>query len=305
MSGVTPKEVYEELLNAGASTTQAIGLMANMINESSLNPEAVEQGVADPGYGLIQWENSSYPGASGLVTGNPQADLKAQVRYAAQTGAFRAASGSTGAEAAGNFAANYERCEFCAPGQSQYNSRVANAATVAGWIAGNKWPTKASGTAGQGGGSTTGTLTAATPGCLFSMPSVSIGPVNAGGACLFEKSAARGAVGGLVLAGGLLTLAVGAILLAAYGLKNTGAGKVVASAAQAVPGATGVAARVASRKRPPVAAKMPKAVQGRAAAGGTGQRTYSTGPATSGGNNFPKASTGKAAAAKGARRKGP
>ena len=74
MAGVTPKQVYQALIGAGASTLQAIGIMANAINESGLNPESVNPNDPNGGsYGLIQQNGSQY---RSLVTGNPPADLK-------------------------------------------------------------------------------------------------------------------------------------------------------------------------------------------------------------------------------------
>jgi hypothetical protein len=230
MAGVTPKQIYQALINAGASTTAAIGIMANMINESGLSPEAVQQGVSDPGYGLVQWEASSYPGAPSLVTGNPAKDLVAQIKFLAQTGGFAAASGSTASAAAANFANNYERCATCQPGGAQYQGRVANAATVSGWVTSGKWPTSA-GNAQLIAGSTPAQTDAATAaaqskaGCLVSLPSVDLYVTSIGGGCIIDRAQARGAAGVLILlAGGGITL-LGLIMLAAYGLKSSGAGK--------------------------------------------------------------------------------
>jgi hypothetical protein len=131
---VSVADIYHELTGAGASTVQALGIMANMINESGFNPEAVgDQGTS---FGLVQQHgNYSY-----LVTGNPQADMKRQITALKQLGGFAAASGNTPAEAAGNFAANYEKCKGCQPGGAQYNGRVANAATVVQYFKSGKWP---------------------------------------------------------------------------------------------------------------------------------------------------------------------
>jgi len=237
---VTPREVYQLLINAGASTVQAAGIMANMINESSLDPEAVQSGVSDPGYGLVQWEDSSYPGASGLVTGNAQNDARAQVNYLAQTGGFKAASGSTPSQAAANFAANYERCATCQPGQAQYGSRVANAATVAGWISSGKWPTSAGSAAGSGGATGTGSASAT---CLVGFAGVSgtswISDIfssggNIGQFCLFTRTEARALIGGVILAAGGGIMLVGLSVLVVSGFARTGAGK---AAGRAVGGA--------------------------------------------------------------------
>src|SRR5579862_298926 len=138
MAGVTPKQVYQALTAKGASTVQAIGIMANMIAESGIDPESVNKSDPNGGsYGLVQQNGSTY---ASLVTGNPVNDMNAQIQVIAQNGGFAAASGSTGALAAGNFAANYERCVGCQPGGAQYSARVANASTVEGWVTSGNWP---------------------------------------------------------------------------------------------------------------------------------------------------------------------
>jgi Phage tail lysozyme len=162
MASVTPAQIYSELVSLGASTAQAIGIMANMVNESSFNPEAVgDQGTS---FGLVQQHgNYAY-----LVTGNPAADMTAQLKLLVQNGGLGAASGSTAAAAAGNFAANYEKCVGCQAGGAQYNSRVSNVAQLLQDLATGKWPTSAgSGSSGSGssGGSGGGVgLTAAEEG---------------------------------------------------------------------------------------------------------------------------------------------
>jgi succinate dehydrogenase hydrophobic anchor subunit len=148
MASVTPAQIYSELVSLGASTTQAIGIMANMINESRFDPEAIgDQGTS---FGLVQQHgNYAY-----LVTGNPAADMTAQLKLLVQNGGLGAASGSTAAAAAGNFSANYEKCVGCQAGGAQYNSRVANVAQLLQDLATGKWPTSAgSGGGGGGGGS--------------------------------------------------------------------------------------------------------------------------------------------------------
>jgi|SRR5215469_2813621 len=134
---LSTQTIYQDLLNAGASTTQAGGILANAINESNISPEAVgDQGTS---FGFVQ-EHGNY---SYLVTGSPQTDINAQIALLQQQGAFSAASGSTIAQAAGNFAANFEKCVGCQPGGAQYQQRVANAATVQQWIQGGNWPQSA------------------------------------------------------------------------------------------------------------------------------------------------------------------
>jgi hypothetical protein len=122
------KGLYNALLSAGASPSTAIGLIANAMNESSLNPEA--KGDGGTSFGLWQFHEPDYPGASSLVTGNASADFIAQVKFLVSHGGLHAASGSTPEQAAGNFAANFERCVGCQPGGAQYNSRVGNVSGI-------------------------------------------------------------------------------------------------------------------------------------------------------------------------------
>lgn len=241
----SPKQVYDELTAQGASSVQALGIMANIINESGFNPEAVgDQGTS---FGIVQQHGSQY---AGLVTGNEAADLKAQVRVIAQNGGFRAASGSTPAEAAGNFAANYERCVGCQPGGAQYNSRVANAATVTGWASSGKWPASAGSaqaaqtTAAQQAqqlGSTCIIGFGGVPGTSWINDIFGSGG-NVGQFCLFSKSEARAVVGGLIMVASGSVALVGVLILAAYGLKKTGALEGAAKVASVVPAGRGVAA---------------------------------------------------------------
>lgn len=90
---------------------------------------------------------------------------------------------------------------------------------------------------GPGAGSGGGTLPAD---CLIGLPSakafIIAGP-TIGGGCIITRSEARALVGaGLMLIGGGLLL-IGTLILAAYGLKGSGAGQKAATAAQAVGGA--------------------------------------------------------------------
>ena len=225
-AGVTPKQIYDALTAAGASTNQAIGIMANAINESSLDPEAAAMDTNGyMSYGLNQWNAASYPGASSLVTGNPVKDLKAQVKFLATTGGFQAANGSSAAAAAGNFVANYERCQGCQPGGSQYQARTGNAATVSGWASSGQWPAS-QGSPTAGGQAPAGA--AAGSDCVFSLGGQHAGILFGHGptlpsACLLTKSEARAITGvALLIPAGIIGLvAVG--LLAAAGFRLSGA----------------------------------------------------------------------------------
>jgi hypothetical protein len=227
VAGVTPRQIYQALINAGASTTQAIGIMANMIAESGLNPEAVgDQGTS---FGLVQQHGGQY---STLVTGNPPADMNAQVKVVARNGGFAAADGANGAQAAGNFSARYERCTTCQPGQSSYNQRVANAATVAGWVSSGKWPTSVGSAtaAAAGGGSTSNS---SDPTCAWGFSgSLVVTSVNI---CIVKKTTLRHLVGGLVMVAGGSVVLVGAVILAASAFQRSGAQRAVSNAVGLVP----------------------------------------------------------------------
>lgn len=125
------KGLYNALTSAGASKVQAIGLIANAMRESSLNPET--RVMDSNGYysnGLWQFNEASYPDSSALVTGNPAKDMIAQIQYLLQVGGLRAASGSTPEQVAGNFSANFERCKGCEPNGPDWNIRVGNVGAV-------------------------------------------------------------------------------------------------------------------------------------------------------------------------------
>lgn len=230
---VSPLQIWQALLSAGASSVQAAGIMGNMIAESSLSPEAVNPADSNgyASYGLCQWNAGSYPNASSLVTGNPAADLAAQVNFLATTGGLGAASGSTVQETAGNFAATYERCGGCQPGGSQYDQRVSNAEQVAGWASSGNWP------AGSSQGAITAQLTSAeltaaeqeASDCLWG---INYGQVSGGGllggitsdilgsiglsgeVCIFTKSEMRAIIGAGLLMAGLSVMSMGMLLLA-------------------------------------------------------------------------------------------
>lgn len=125
------KGIFNALRSAGASQNQAIGMIANAINESSLNVEskAMDSNGA-MSYGLWQFNAASYPDADTLVTGNPGQDLVRQIQYLFAHGGLSAANGSTPQAAAGSFAQHFEVCQGCQPGGDQYNQRVGNVAQI-------------------------------------------------------------------------------------------------------------------------------------------------------------------------------
>lgn len=249
--GVSPKQVYQALIDAGASKTQAIGILANWINESELDPESYALDTnGHYSYGLASWNTASYPGAASLVTGKPAADMKAQIAFLAQTGGFTAANGPDPAAAAANYASHYERCTTCQPGGAQYKARVANAATVTSWVVLGNWPKTVSANAT----SDRRVLQSASQDCLIGfggIPGTSfINDIfgsggNVGQACLFTRSEARAVVGALLLVPAAVAAIVGLLVLASAGLGASGAGKAAKSVVGAVPGGGRVAARVA------------------------------------------------------------
>jgi hypothetical protein len=242
--GCGAQAIYTALLAQGFSTVQAVGAMANAIAESSLNPEvSVIDSNGARSNGLWQFNEVSYPDSGKLITGNCAADIQQQVGYLKAHVSGQALNGSTGAEVASNFAANFERCQGCAQGGSQNATRTANAATVQGWISSGSWPTSSAGISGgsSGGGNVlTSTITAGT--CVI--------PLNipvAGQFCLLSKGQARGVLGVLLMIAGGVLLLPGVLVLAAAGLERTGAGAAAGKAAGAVPvGRVASLARAAS-----------------------------------------------------------
>jgi Phage tail lysozyme len=125
------KGLYNALTSAGASKNAAIGMIANAMAESTLNPEADAMDTNGyRSYGLWQFNAKTYPDASSLVTGNASKDMIAQIQYLFKVGGLSAATGSTPQQAASNFAAQFEKCEGCQAGGSQNNTRVGNVAAV-------------------------------------------------------------------------------------------------------------------------------------------------------------------------------
>jgi len=252
--GVTPKDIYDELRAQGASEIAALGIMANMMNESGLNPEAVNPAGPASGVGLVQWQTTDYPHAASLVTGHPQADMVAQIKYLASTGGFRAAQGTNAGQAAGNFAANYEKCATCQPGGQQYQARVENTLTLAGWAKSGHWPTSVGGGARVGPGAigTTGSGPGNTPDCAWKID-LNV-PLVGGNICLLTKSEIRTVAGvGLMFVGGAVALAGLVVAAAMVGARALGpAGNVaegVGGAMMIVPGLQGAGAGVAAAGR--------------------------------------------------------
>jgi len=232
--GCGAKAIYDALISAGFSTVQAVGAMANAIAESTLSPEAsVIDSNGARSNGLWQFNEASYPDLGRLVTGNCAADIQQQVGYLKAHVSGAALNGSTGAEVASNFAANFERCQGCQPGGSQNATRTANAAKVEGWISSGAWPTSSSGISGSPGGSSGGNVLTSTI-----VAGTCVIPLNipvAGQFCLLSKGQARGVLGVLLMVAGGMLLLPGVLVLAAAGLERTGAGAAAGKAASAVP----------------------------------------------------------------------
>jgi hypothetical protein len=156
-------QLYRALRAAGFDRSQAIGLMANALHESSFNQEAVNPAGPASGVGLFQWQTTDFPAAAHYVTGNPQRDLQVQVAAIRSDVAHLNLSGSA-QQVAGTVAADFERCADCQPGQSEFNARVASAGSL--WRqaeSGNWLGTPGGGVTGGGGGSGGSGGAAATP----------------------------------------------------------------------------------------------------------------------------------------------
>ena len=245
----TPRQVYQALINAGATKLQAIGIMANVINESGFNQEAI--GDNGTSYGIVQQHGTQY---AGLVTGNPSKDLTSQVKVIAQNGGFRAASGNTAGEAAGNFASKYERCVGCQPGGAQFNARVANAAVVAGWVTSGKWPATGAAGASQAAPTPSSSANSSSSGgagadCAFKIGGQHLGVILGHGPtlpdlCLLKRSTIRHMVGGGLMVGGFLVVLPGVVIILAYGFRASGAARAVNQVASISP--VGRAARKAA-----------------------------------------------------------
>lgn len=148
MAVVPEQTIWNDLIAEGASAIQAAGIMGNMQNESAFDPEAV--GDSGTSFGLVQ-QHGSY---SYLVTGNTQSDLARQLANIKSD--IGLASGSTAAEAGGNFASKFEICVGCQPGGAQYSQRSANATAIYNAAQSGNWPQGGTGAAATGGTGGTG-----------------------------------------------------------------------------------------------------------------------------------------------------
>jgi hypothetical protein len=113
--------------------------------------------------------------------------------------------------------------------------------------------TSVSGGASGSGSGADATLTAAdsTPDCLVSFPSGKVLFFTVGGQCILSKSEARGIIGSAILANGAVIMLAGVLVMAAYGLKSSGAGRGAATILETAGGYAAIAGatRAAGRAR--------------------------------------------------------
>lgn len=220
---VTPHEVYQLLLNEGFSTPQAIGIMANGVNESGLNPEAVgDQGTS---FGFVQFHQPSYSGAATLVTNNPQKDIRAQIKYLASVVSPQAIAGSTASDVAGNFAANFERCVGCQSGGAQYQGRVANVAAIQTAVTSGNWTQISTSSVTGSGSSSSGSGSGSD--CVLGFGGV----LGVGSFCVLHKSGARALIGGLMMGAGSIVMFGGVAVLVVTAFSGTKPGRALAGTA--------------------------------------------------------------------------
>lgn len=187
---VTEQQIYQALTQAGYSQVQAAGIMANMQNESSFNVETHAMDTnGQPVYGLISWNQGSYPTASSLVTGNQAVDLSNQIQFLLRdtSGTSQGLVGSTAAQVAGNWAQYVEVCQGCQPGGAQNVQRQANANTIMNEIQSGNWGNGGPGVTGSGSASgtqnaqTTGIITGAGLPFPFDIPGIIGSAFGSGG----------------------------------------------------------------------------------------------------------------------------
>jgi hypothetical protein len=197
------KQVYDALIAVGFSRSQAAGIMGNIQNESSFNPEAnVVDSNGARSYGLVQWNAASHPQAHTYVTGNPARDLLTQIHAIAAAAHGLNLSGSAG-QVAGTWAAQFERCVGCQPGGAQYNARVANANRIYQQAVSGRWPAPAgkgiTGSSGGGGAPSGGT--GATQAQLTSFLATPSGVLSDAGALLHGTAVVLDRIFGLFAPG--------------------------------------------------------------------------------------------------------
>jgi hypothetical protein len=181
------RDVYEALIREGLDMSQAVGIMANIENESGFDPEALNPGGPAAGVGLVQWETSFYPAAAGYRTGNVVRDLETQAKAIAAAARHLNLTGSA-QQVAGTWAADFERCAGCQPGGAQYLSRVANAGRIWNQAKSGNWPAPG-GSGITGGGGSSSSSSGASPAQLTAFLTSSSGGVLADAGALIHGSA--------------------------------------------------------------------------------------------------------------------
>lgn len=215
--------IYKALIAEGASTPQAVGIMANMWFESRWDPQC--WGIdtnGKPSVGLVNWNNNST--AAGLLTGHDSQDILAQVHYLATSGGFGATGGASDpGQAASNFAHNYEKCTECGyPGTSQLTSRAAYATTLYPLVVAGNWGKIIAGggiPSSGGSGGQSATLTSDQTNCVIGWGWPSFLGQGGGHACIWYQGWSRALLGGaLIGAGGLIGITGLALLIGSQAL---------------------------------------------------------------------------------------
>lgn len=134
---------YTFFLNNGFTSAQSAGIVGNLIQESGVNPESVQQD--GPGRGIAQWSLGGRWIPS-LATGNPSTDLANQEQYILDElqsnpsyGLNQLKQAATASQAAQIFGTDYER-------YGVEGARVQDAQQVYQSAQTNDWPTASSGT---------------------------------------------------------------------------------------------------------------------------------------------------------------
>lgn len=158
------QQAYDFFVNQGFTPAQAAGIVGNLVQESGVNPESVQQN--GPGRGIAQWSLGGRWIPS-LATGNVNKDLAAQEQYiidelqsnpAYGLSALRQATTPT--QAAQVFGSDYERYGVA-------GARLQDAVNVYNDAQDNNWPVASNGSVSSGGGPDA-VLTGSTGGSVFS-----------------------------------------------------------------------------------------------------------------------------------------
>ena len=254
-----PQQYRAWVAEASAKTGIPASVVAAQINrESGFQPGVSSSAGA---VGIAQFLPSTYRsvGGTGPMT-NAQNELQPYITYMNQL--LKAKNGNLAAALAAYNAGPAARGAGLAQGQQYANAilRAAgspggtiNPATSSGTSTGTAAPAGASDAATNGAiGALSAESVAGILGqagfadqqaiysdkCLISTPQV----FGIGGACLLSKAEGRQLLGGLLIFVGGATATVGFLILAAYGLKATGANRAIGNSLQAVGGAVSLVA---------------------------------------------------------------